>query len=161
MSPKIREMTNSDIKVVQETATASWHAAYEGIIPSGVQERFLDMAYSNDMMHRKLAQSHMFVAVEGGKVIGFAEFTQPDTEGKIVLNAIYLHPDSQNKGVGTLLLEYGLEQIEGITNIYVEVEKENMVGRRFYDARGFRTVKEYDDDFDGHILKTVLMTLHV
>ncbi len=161
MSPQIRKMTRSDIKGVQETATDSWHATYKGIIPLEIQNRFLDMAYSDDMMHRKLAQSHMFVAEEDGKMIGFADFTQPDAQGKVVLNAIYLRPASQNKGVGTLLLTHGIEQIEGLATLYVEVEKENKIGRRFYDARGFRTVKEYDDDFDGHVLKTVLMTLHV
>ncbi|MFB9860100.1 GNAT family N-acetyltransferase [Salinicoccus siamensis] len=158
MNPKIREMTSSDIEAVQETATASWHAVYEGIIPLDIQNRFLDLAYSTDMMHHKLTQSHMFAAEEDGRVIGFAEFTPPDADGKTMLNAIYLHPDAQNKGIGTLLLEHGVEQIEDMTTIYVEVEKENMIGRRFYDTKGFRMVKEYDDDFDGHILKTVLMS---
>lgn len=50
---------------------------------------------------------------------------------------------------------------EGIIprEIHLEVEKENAIGTTFYKAKGFKIVDEYDDDFDGHILKTVRMEL--
>lgn len=155
----IREMVNEDIKDVQKIATQSWHTTYKGIIPYNIQENFLNTAYSYDMMRKRLANSYLFVAEEKNQVVGFADFSTVTHKGQGNLNAIYLLSTSQGNGIGTALLQKGIEEIGHVDEIYVEVEKENKMGIHFYKAKGFKTVKEYDDNFDGHILKTVQMVL--
>lgn len=54
-----------------------------------------------------------------------------------------------------------MNHLKGVKKIFVEVEKENRTGKNFYKAKGFEDVAEYDEDFEGHILKTVRMALHV
>lgn len=48
-----------------------------------------------------------------------------------------------------------------VLKIYINVERDNKSGRDFYNAKGFTVVSEFDDNFDGHILKTVRMVLKV
>ncbi|PID21436.1 GNAT family N-acetyltransferase [Sporosarcina sp. P3] len=153
----VREMVNGDIEKVQDIARESWHATYEGIIPRTIQDCFLDAAYDTSMMDTRLQNSNLFVAVLDHEVVGFADFSSVDGDGTSELRAIYLYPDQQGKGMGSALIQKGIEVLGDIKEIMVEVEKENLVGRQFYEARGFKTVKEYDDHFDGHMLKTIQM----
>ncbi|AOV07985.1 GNAT family N-acetyltransferase [Sporosarcina ureilytica] len=161
MSFMIREMKKEDIKQVQDVAKKSWNATYDGIIPHNIQENFLKAAYSDEMMKRRLNGSFIFVAEMEDKIIGFANFTPVNNGGQSELSAIYLYPDYQGKGIGTALLQKGIKELENVKEIYIDVEKENNIGKTFYEAKGFKTVKEYDDNFDGHILKTVQMCLTV
>lgn len=161
MNFTIRKMTNEDIKQVQSIAKKSWNATYEGIIPEKIQNNFLAMAYSDEMMQHRLNQSFMYVAKSDSDLVGFANFTSVDENGLSELSAIYLDPDCQNRGVGTALLHEGIHNIDGLKEIRLEVEKENKIGMEFYNAKGFEVVEEYDEDFDGHILKTVIMKLEI
>ena len=161
MSFIIRTMIKEDIKQVQDVAKKSWNATYEGIIPRSVQGNFLNAAYSDEMMDKRLKASFIFVAEMENRIVGFASFTPVNDERQSELSAIYLYPNSQGKGIGTALLQKGIEELENIKEIQIDVEKENIIGKKFYEAKGFKTIKEYDDNFDGHILKTVRMCLTV
>lgn len=156
----IRRMEIRDIKTVQEVAKISWHATYAGIIPLAVQDQFLKVAYSNLMMERRLSHSLIWVAEADGKLVGFAHFS-PVKDGECELSAIYLLPDYQGNGIGSALLKIGLKELEGIEKLYINVEKENRIGKTFYEAKGFHVVEEFDEDFEGHLLKTVKMVLNV
>lgn len=155
----IRKMVKNDIKNVQDVATKSWNATYEGIIPIEVQENFLQQAYSDEMMEKRLNSSLLLVAEVGDTIVGFANFSPVSKEGKAELSAIYLYPQHQGKGIGTALLQEGIKNLHGIKEVYIDVEKENNVGKNFYHAKGFHIVKEFDDNFDGHLLKTIRMKL--
>ncbi|GGA61814.1 GNAT family N-acetyltransferase [Ornithinibacillus halotolerans] len=157
----IRKMTNDDVKKVQAVAKQSWNATYEGIIPNNIQENFLKAAYSDEMMQRRLEGSFLFVVEVDQNVVGFANFSPVKEGGEIELGAIYLLPEYQGKGIGSALLETGINKISGIKDIYINVEKDNQIGKTFYEAKGFEVVKEFDDNFDGHILKTIRMVLHL
>lgn len=161
MSFLIREMVKSDIKHVQDVAKHSWHSTYDGIIPRDVQDNFLNLAYSDDMMEKRVKGSYVFVAEMDGNVVGFSNFSEVNDEGQSELSAIYLYQNCQGQEIGTALLEKGIEVLDDLKQIYIDVEKENTFGKTFYDAKGFKTIKEYDDPFDGHILKTVRMCLTV
>jgi len=113
------------------------------------------------MMKKRLIGSFIFVAEMENRIVGFASFTPVNDERQSELSAIYLYPNSQGKGVGTALLQKGIKELENIKEIHIDVEKENIIGKTFYEAKGFKTIKEYDDNFDGHILKTVRMCLTV
>lgn len=157
----IRHAKKEDLESVQQVAKTSWNATYEGIIPVHVQNNFLKMAYSDEMMDRRLQHTLLLVAELDGNIIGFANFSPVNANGEAELSAIYIYPNNQGNGVGTSLLQKGIEELIGVKKIYINVEKENEIGKRFYEAKGFEVVSEFDDDFDGHILKTVRMVLNV
>ena len=161
----IRTMTEADTKQVQQVAKTSWNATYEGIIPSTIQESFLNSAYSDEMMMRRLEYSLMLIAETEGKIVGFANYSKVREGGKVELAAIYLYPEYQGKGIGTALLNEGIARLEGMKELYINVERDNLIGRTFYEAKGFKVIEEYDeeyeDDFDGHMLKNVRMMLQV
>lgn len=159
MSYVVREMKVEDVVSVQRVASESWHATYEEIIPREIQDDFLRVAYSDEMLKKRLDGSHVFVAEDAGEVVGFVDFSPVDEAGRMELRAIYLYPAKQGEGIGTALLRKGIEELEGVKEVVVEVEEENSIGRQFYEAKGFKMVAEYDEDFAGHILKTVQMVL--
>ena len=157
----IRKMQKEDIHQVQQVAKISWNYTYEGIIPLEIQESFLKSAYHDEMMQKRLENSFIWVSEVDGKIVGFANFSPAKEDGETELGAIYVHPVYLGKGIGTALLNEGIQYIEGAKKIFINVERENRIGTTFYKAKGFKVVSEFDDDFDGHILKTVRMVLKV
>lgn len=157
----IREMQGKDIPQVQQVAKRSWNSTYQGIIPLQIQESFLKAAYNDEMMQNRLEKTFIWVSKVNGKIVGFANFCPSKQDGKTELAALYLFPEYQGKGIGTALLNHGIKKLDGVNEIFVNVEKDNRIGTTFYKAKGFKVVSEFDDNFDGHILKTVRMVLQV
>jgi ribosomal protein S18 acetylase RimI-like enzyme len=74
---------------------------------------------------------------------------------------MYISPDVQSQGIGSQLLYTGIEGLSGIKSLFVVVEKENLIGRRFYDAKGFLALNEFEEHLDGHTLQLVKMVLRI
>lgn len=157
----IRQMTEKDIEAVQQVARKSWHTTYQGIIPMSIQEEFLTRAYSKEMLAKRLMFSHLFVAELDGKVVGFANYSPMTEQGVAELNAIYLLPDYQAMGIGTALLKAGLDFLKEVNIIYLNVEQDNEIGKRFYKRKGFNIVEKFTEDFSGHKLNTIRMALYL
>jgi len=155
----IRKMTKKDMKQIQDIAKTTWHATYDGIIPRDIQDHFLEKAYSLQMMKQRLKQPYFFVAEVKGKVVGFSQFTVPNQQGMTELVAIYLYPDYQGKGIGSAFLKEGIKYLKDVKEIQLNVEKDNHIGRQFYEAKGFSVISEYQEDFAGHVLNTMRMAL--
>lgn len=160
MNIVIRKMRKKDVPQVQDVARTSWNATYEEIIPAQIQQNFLNAAYSDKMMKKRLKNTVIYVAEADRKVVGFANFTPGSKEGSVELAALYLFPAYQGKGIGTALLHESMDQL-GSLEVHLSVEKNNEIGTTFYKAKGFKVVSEFDDDFDGHVLRTVRMVLRV
>ena len=161
MNCTIRRMLIEDTKQVQDVAKKSWNATYEGIIPNSIQENFLKGAYNDEMMQKRLSHSLLLVAEAEDKIAGFANFSPVNEQGQAELSAIYLYPEYQGYGIGSALLDKGITMLENLKEVHLDVEKDNTIGTNFYKAKGFKIVDEYDDNFDGHILKTVRMVLKI
>ncbi|RLQ92228.1 GNAT family N-acetyltransferase [Planomicrobium sp. Y74] len=157
MKFKIRNMKAKDIKDVQQVAKTSWNDTYEGIIPALIQENFLNSAYSDEMMKRRLDVSSLYVAEAEAQIVGFANFSKVKEEGEMELGAIYLLPEFQGKGVGTALLNEGIKNAQNASRVFINVEKENKTGVTFYKAKNFKTLSEFEDDLEGHITIMVRM----
>ena len=155
----IRKMTVEDIPQVQHVARTSWHHTYEGIIPRHIQDHFLATAYNDENMVRRVERSHVFVALIEDKIVGFANFSYVKDDGTSEL-AIYLLPESQGKGLGTKLLEQGLE-LPKIKAVELSVEKNNVLGMNFYLAKGFKQIDAFKENFAGHEQDTIRMRLEV
>ena len=157
----IRKMTATDIAAVQQIATESWHATYEGILPRAIQDSFLQLAYNDEQMNKRLQQSMMYVAEMAGEIVGFANYVQLETPTIVELSAIYLAPVAQGQGIGTALLQKGIADLPNAKEIVLSVEKENIVGMNFYNAKGFEMIEEFEEEYEGHTLQTVRMVLKV
>ena len=138
-------------------AKESWHDTYKELIPEAVQNQFLGQAYSDEMMAKRIDHSLFLVAESDSDVIGYAAAFQKEDQAD--LSAIYLLPDAKGNGIGTQLLEGVLGELDGVKEIYLEVEKGNSSGETFYEAKGFTIVDEYEDDLFGHALLTKKMVL--
>jgi ribosomal protein S18 acetylase RimI-like enzyme len=142
----IRRAEMTDLSKVETVARATWPVAYAGIIPDEVQRRLLDRWYSRESLSHALAAqgSSFFVAESSGNVIGFAQFVHRSAAA-VELTRIYVLPDRQRSGIGQRLLDAGLTECaaEGLTHLTVEVERDNVQGRRFYERAGFAEPRGY------------------
>lgn len=154
----IRPMEEKDIPDVQYVAKKSWNNTYYGIIPEEVQNNFLNSAYSDEMLKKRLEQI-VFVAEDKGKIVGFINLNETNKPNIYDLTAIYLLPAYQGKGIGTKLIKHSIQEVEVFEELSLEVEKSNINAVNFYKKLGFKIVDEYDDEFDGHVLKTLEMSL--
>lgn len=157
----IRVMRHEDIESVQQIAKISWQDTYDGIIPIEVQDLFIERAYSDAMMIKRIEKTSVYVAVHKDKVVGFANFTGVDEDGDSELTAIYLHPHYQQLGYGKKLLEIGLQNIQKAEQLFVYVESENAKGRNFYERNGFKFLEEFDELFEGHPLSTTKYVYYI
>src|SRR5690625_1963225 len=156
----IRKAKKQDLKQIQQVAKTSWNDTYENIIPLDIQEEFLQSAYSDEMMVRRLEKTVLLVAEHMNKIVGFANFS-PLEDNTAELAAIYLKPAYKRKGIGAALLQTGIHLLEDVKSITLHVEKENEIGMNFYQSKGFSKVDEFEEDLNGYTLKTVKMTLHL
>lgn len=154
----IRRAELTDLAKVEAVARATWPVAYAGIIPHEVQRRLLDRWYSQESLAHSLATpgSSFFVAESHGDVIGFAQFVRRSAE-LAELTRIYVLPDRQRSSIGRRLLAAGLTQFaaEGLKHLTVEVEHDNVQGRRFYELSGFAEPREVTRDVQGYALGLV------
>lgn len=54
-----------------------------------------------------------------------------------------------------------VNSIKGIRKLYIHVEAANEKGKRFYEAKGFAQLEEFEEDFEGHMMQTVRMVLYI
>ncbi|MEK4304473.1 MULTISPECIES: GNAT family N-acetyltransferase [Oceanobacillus] len=160
MNYHVRLAEETDIGAVQRIVCQSWHDTYEGIIPRSIQDAFLNKSYSNQTMLQRIELSSLYVVESDKRIEGFANFSRVSEKGISTLYAIYLYPDTQGNGMGTALLEYGIEDLKPAF-IQLNVEKENAKGMAFYKGRGFKIISEFTEDLSGHTLHTCTMELEV
>ena len=77
------------------------------------------------------------VAVDGGKIVGFAIMQFGDEHAHLTLLAV--SPTHQRQGVGQRLVEWLVESayVAGIAVIHLELRTTNAGARRFYRSLGF------------------------
>jgi putative acetyltransferase len=100
---------------------------------------------------QRLLQKNPFVAVENGRIAGFAEI---DSDGHV--DNFYCDSEMQRMGIGTrLLLTIEAEARKlGIKELYAE---SSSVAVHFFVAKGFQITKELNNIVCGHPAKQFLI----
>lgn len=155
MTLRVRLARREDLPAVQRVVSDSWRAAYADLLPPkalafiGDKERFLPV----DALERVLDSEELsfLVALVDGEVIGEIQlatgaethaFVAPG-EGETQLQSLYVAPEHWRDGVGSTLIESGIERLEETAAVVlVEVLTENSRGRRFYRSEGFEPTGE-------------------
>lgn len=150
----IRKATNEDVPKIKKIASMAWYDTYAKIMEAGTIAKFLEAAYNDERLERRIGDSLFLVAENEDEVIGFANFIN-GTE--LFLSAIYVNPAFQRKHVGADLLEAGLEYFDEYKELFVEVASNNQLARAFYDKTGFELVREYEEELFGEKVTTGLL----
>lgn len=88
MEFSVRKMQEKDIKQVQDVAKTTWNSTYEGIIPLDIQMKFLSAAYNDERMQQRMERSLLLVGEIAERIVGFANFSTVNKDGKVGLGAI-------------------------------------------------------------------------
>ena len=92
-----------------------------------------------------------FVALEGGRVVGFAEL---EADGH--LDTLYVHHEFQGRGIASRLLDrIEAEALRaGVGRLYTEA---SITAEPFFRARGFSMVNPQLVEFRGHTFRNFVM----
>lgn len=130
----IRKYTEDDTDAVALT----WRAASEIAHPF-LEKDFLD-AEEGNLRNVYLVFAETWVTEIEGKVVGFIALIENEIGG------LFLDPKYHGQGLGKAMVDIAVAEKGPLK---VEVFKDNEIGRRFYDAYGFKGIEEFIHEASG------------
>lgn len=156
---QIMKANESHVEGISNVCTEGYWATYGETHSKEWIENVIKDFYNHERILREVTVSDRywggyFVAVENGKVIGAAGGGMIDNEvGELFV--IYLDPTRRNEGIGSKLLDAITKQQKeeyGAKVQWVSVQKGNMKGIPFYEAKGFKfQYEKIDPDYPTYI----------
>ena len=128
-----------------EDVVASWRSASELAHPF-LSQAFLEKE-AHDVRNDYLALAETWVCEVDGRVVGFIAMIEN------VIGGLFIHPHYHGRGLGRALVDKALAEKGPLE---VEVFRDNVIGRRFYEAYGFQRESVSLHDPSGQV--TILMT---
>ena len=161
---EVRRAVPTDAEAIERIVRVTWKDTYADIILPENQESLLARWYAPDTLRDAIDRKYscFYIALADDKPVGFAQFVmRKDGDGQ--LTRIYVLPDWQRKTIGTLLLREGLAALsnQDVHQLYVEVEKENRIGKSFYEKKGFRFSRELSMDLPNQRLVLEELVLQI
>ncbi len=95
----------------------------------------------------KLSMYAYFVLViEKEKLLGFIAYYLNDVKKFVYTPLIVVHKDGRHRGVGHLMLDVLCSQYAGLyESVNLDVLKNNMNARRFYEREGFKVIEDHNE----------------
>ncbi|WP_181347811.1 GNAT family N-acetyltransferase [Thalassobacillus sp. CUG 92003] len=140
----IMKADESHVEGISSVCTRAYWATYGETHSKDYIERVVNDFYNHARILREVTESNRnwggyFVALENGVVVGAGGGGMiADEIGELFV--LYLDPARRNEGIGTKLLDVITKQQKndyGATKQWVSVQKGNMKGVPFYEAKGF------------------------
>lgn len=151
---QIGEADDNDIKSLSRTLLSfledkNGEVYQENIAKFGIPEEYVRRAFSEEnlLKAKSTEKANFYLAVEEGKIMGFAQTVIRSTD-TIELDRIIIFPEHTRKGIGTQLLRYVLTKSKqsGFKRVIVNAGREELHARKFYEKNGFEKLKEYTID---------------
>jgi len=152
---RIVQLTDSYIEQTKDFMQLCWNDTYRNILEQGFINRFLEQAYSTERLKIRL-KLPFYLVLEEENIVGMANFSYPNENGEVNLYAIYVHPQYKGVGIGSRLLNEGIQNLQP-TKILLEVEKENLQAIKFYENKKFVKIEEFKEELFGYELNTIRM----
>lgn len=114
-------------------------------------EAWAPRVYPAGFWHRRWRRYQVFVAVEGGEVLGFAELSR---DGEI--DCFYTHYGHQGRGVGRALMDrlVAVARRRGLATLEADV---SLTARPFFERMGFRVLRPQKKFYRGRAFKQFRM----
>lgn len=160
MTPRIpagilfRPAVPSDIPALRALADATWHAAYDTLLPAGQVDHMLARFYAPERIAEEMASgvSWEFVVADGTDA-GFLAWTflPSPSPARARLNKLYLLPAFVGRGLGQACLVHfaGSAASRGAAVLELGVNKGNERALRAYRRAGFEVAESVCTDIGG------------
>jgi putative acetyltransferase len=132
----IREYRDSD----QDAVIEVWFSASQVAMPFLSETFLMEERDKLRLVWLPIAETWVFEIV--GTVAGFISLLGNE------VGAIFVHPSVQGRGIGRALMDHAFALRD---SLILDVFRENLVGRRFYDSYGFRVDHEHVHERTGHV----------
>jgi GNAT superfamily N-acetyltransferase len=168
--PVPRLATSADAEAISDAHIRGWQTAYRGLVPDALLDGFSmerRTAWWRDHLQDPagLASGSTTWVVEAPDGVAGFVFAGPARDEPVApppgageVYAIYLRPERRGQGYGRTLFAAATADLErrGLRPLVVWVFEANPVGRRFYEAAGFRPDgARHQIDFDGIVLTEI------
>jgi putative acetyltransferase len=134
----IRKYEAKDLEQLLE----AWYQASQ-VAHHFLTEEFFDQERIN-IRDIYLERAAAWVYEEAGQVVAFLSLFDNEVGG------IFIHPEFQGKGMGRSLMDKAREGSE--ETLELEVYKDNLNARGFYEHYGFVVIHEYFFEDTGHLM---------
>jgi RimJ/RimL family protein N-acetyltransferase len=152
----LRYATLSDVAQIANCHIISWQKIYRGLMPDTLLDGLSVVERIKQWTDILRQQIKVLVLERENQIIGFASFSasrDEDTNSNICaeVTSFYLHPDVWHQGLGTILCQAVLTDIEtmGFKEIIVWVFTANQQARNFYQKMGFTETTDIKTDHIG------------
>ena len=154
MTVTVRTATADDLDAVGAVARDAWHAAYGGFLEPQTLEAGLAQAYDEEVLAAAVEHDDIefLVAELDGEVVGFASAERTWAD-EVELHTLYVHPDRWGEGVGSALLDEAVSwaREQDVDRVVAAVFADNVVGRGFFESRGFEEGMEATGEVVGQL----------
>jgi len=153
----IRPAMPADAAAIAQVRVDAWRTTYKGMIPAAYLAAMKvedSAALWTKILTAAPSATSVFVAVEGGAVVGFASgHMLPEAKHGLdaELSAVYLVDGAQRAGVGRRLVAAvaAAQRAHGAKGLIVWVIAGNKAARAFYEALGAELLIEQPFTWDG------------
>lgn len=155
---RYRAIQVDDAEPLYDLARAAWHHTYREIFDEDFIEAFVRRNYAPAVIEETLpgvdaGREFFHVAELEGRLVGFCHIGLHPHGAQLF--RIYLAPDMIGRGIGSGLLDLGEAYLQrrGRRHYHCYVHRDNALGRRFYERRGFEHIASRDHEDEWYMEK--------
>jgi RimJ/RimL family protein N-acetyltransferase len=159
MQASIIKAQESDFKLIAELAKSIWQKHYVPIIGEEQVSYMLSTIYSkNSLTEQTQAKKHVFYLIkEVDNIIGFVSISA-ENKTDYWIHKFYVLQNNQNKGIGSIVFNEVLKQMNHPKTIRLTVNRQNFKSINFYFKLGFKIEKVADFDIgNGYFMNDFVM----
>jgi ribosomal protein S18 acetylase RimI-like enzyme len=158
----IRPAGEADIPELRALAERIWRSSYAALLVPGQIDYMLAWMYAPETIAHEMAEGVVWeTAWLDDRMVGFHSCTPEPQAHQLKLNKLYLLPELQGQGLGQQLLEH-VNQLAlqcGATQVWLQVNKQNLRAIRSYERAGYAVERSAVFDIGGgFVMDDFIMT---